>query len=52
MATAFVAGIGDAVLGSRLAGITDPGYPPPPKHRVRIPSVKTLGYGQIKSIHL
>jgi hypothetical protein len=47
------------VFGSRPAGITDPGYNVGEKFydavfklRVQIPSVETLGYAQIKSIHL
>ena len=47
------------LFGSRPARITDPGYKAGEKFhaavfklRVQIPSVKTLGYGQIKSIHL
>jgi len=47
------------VFGNGPARITDPGYnagenppPPSPKLQVQIPSVETLGYGQIKSIHL
>jgi len=47
------------VFGSRAAGITESGYNVGEKFyaavfklRVQIPSVRTLGYGQIKSIHL
>jgi hypothetical protein len=53
-----VAGIGNA-SGSRPARITKSGYNVGEKFydavfklRVQIPSVETLGYGQIKSIHL
>jgi len=47
------------VFGNGPARITDPGYNAGEKSpaavskaSVQIPSVETLGYGQIKSIHL
>ena len=47
------------LFGSRPARITESGYNVGEKFyaaafkfRVQIPSVETLGYGQIKSIHL
>jgi hypothetical protein len=47
------------LLGSRPARITESGYNVGEKFhaagfklRVQIPSVETLGYGQVKSIHL
>jgi hypothetical protein len=57
MATRVVAGIGGAgfwgLPGSPIRATTLAKNPPPPlKLRVQIPSAKTLGYGQIKSIHL
>jgi len=43
-----------ALPGSPIPATTLAKNPPPPspKLQVQIPSVETLGYGQIKSIHL